>query len=593
MNSQVEEVKAKTDIVAIVGERVQLHKAGKNFKGLCPFHSEKTPSFMVSPELALFRCFGCGEAGDVLSFLQKFDSMDFPEALKYLADRAGIKLERSHFEKNDKQILYDINELSAQFYHYILVSHQAGKSALNYLLAARGLTKDSIKLFQIGFAPESPQALFTFLTHKKKIKPAEIIKSGVCVEVRGRVFDRFRGRVIFPIWDHRGNCVALAGRILPGAKKELAKYINSPETPVYHKSQILYGLNLTKNDIKKEEKAIIVEGEIDLISSHQAGIKNVAAIKGSALTEEQLKILGRFTKEIILALDSDFAGNTAAMRGISIAQREGLDVKVARLGDFKDPDEAAKDPQKYQELLAKSVSIWDFLIDLVFAKYDSKSGEGKAKISREVTQILTNINDKIVSAHYIGLVAQRLGVPPEAVSQEVSGKTSQDKPPKLVQTPAKQEPKNRRDLLEERLLTMLFQNKPDRLIDPAMKDLFHNPLHTRILEEFEKYFKNSSVNIADFAKILPPELMDGFSKFLMLEFGDFNDNEDKLKKEIKDTAKEIQILDIKEQLDAAVKDISQFEKVKNKQGLKTAEGQFTILSQKLSALEEGRFGSII
>ena len=237
---QVDEIKQKTNIVSLVGDYVELKKAGRNFKGLCPFHSEKTSSFMVSPELQIYKCFGCNEAGDAYSFLQKHEGMDFPEALKFLADRAGVKLKPATIRRSgEKERMYEINSHAARFYNYILLNHQAGKVALNYLTKNRELSTDSIKTFQLGFSPDVSFASRKYLVEKKKFGRGELAKAGITYEARGRTFDRFRGRVIFPLMDHRGNTIGFSGRLLPSSKKkDLAKYINSPETPVYHKSRV-------------------------------------------------------------------------------------------------------------------------------------------------------------------------------------------------------------------------------------------------------------------------------------------------------------------------------------------------------------------
>ena len=390
---QIEEVKAKTDIVSIITEHVELKKAGRNYKGLCPFHSEKTPSFMVSPELQIFKCFGCLESGDVISFLQKHEGMDFPEALKYLADRAGVKLIQRQFKgSGEKEKLFEINALAAKFYNYILLSHKVGKPALDYLIKERGLKLETIKTFNIGFSPNVPLALKKFLIDKKKYSYQDLEKAGIVYRRGSGVVDRFKGRIIFPLFDHRGNNIGLAGRILPSIKTEAGKYINSPETEIYHKSKVLYGLNLVRRDIKKENSAVVVEGELDMISSWQAGVKNTVAIKGTALTEDQVRLLNRFCNVFILALDSDAAGDKAARRSIALAQDQGVEVKVARLGKYKDPDDMARKALgEYKKALEKAQGVWDFLVDLIFSKYDETSGTGKAKISKEIIPVLAEM----------------------------------------------------------------------------------------------------------------------------------------------------------------------------------------------------------
>lgn len=242
-DNQIEEIKSKVDIVSIIGEHVTLKKAGSNFRGLCPFHQEKTPSFMVSPELQIFKCFGCQAGGDVFKFLELFENMDFGESLRYLADKVGVKLVSFTPQDNTKQVLYELNNLAAKFYNYLLISHPIGKIALIYLKEDRKINTDSIKTFNIGYAPNGKNALSNFLIKKKKLKTQDIEKAGLVYISHSRVFDRFQGRIVFPISDHRGNTIALAGRLMPPERKDVGKYINSPETPIYHKSYSLYGLN--------------------------------------------------------------------------------------------------------------------------------------------------------------------------------------------------------------------------------------------------------------------------------------------------------------------------------------------------------------
>src|SRR5258708_2329118 len=420
-DSQVEEVKSKIDIVSIVGEHVRLTKSGSNFRGLCPFHSEKSPSFMVSEELQIYKCFGWGEGGDVVTFLEKYEGMEFPEALKYLADKAGVKLvARAGDNSSEKEVLYEINNLAAKFYNFLLTSHPIGKVALNYLQEERYINIDSIKTFNIGFAPLNKNVLSDFLSKKKKINLKEIEKAGL-ISLKGQgVYERFNGRIIFPISDHRGNVVALAGRHLPPGNPKSGKYINSPETPIYHKSSSFYGLYSTKEFIKKEGFAVVVEGEIDLISSFQVGIKNIVAIKGSAFTTDQARLLARYTKVVVLALDTDFAGVAASIRGIKILEDAGFEIRVAKLGRFKDPDEAAKsDPDFYKEKISNAVAVWDFIIDSIVEKYDKESAAGKNNISRELTPILAGINNKIIQEHYIKKLANLLEASVDAVTSEV------------------------------------------------------------------------------------------------------------------------------------------------------------------------------
>ena len=525
MNNQIEEVKSKTDIVSLLSEYLELKKAGRNYKTNCPFHGEKTPSFMISPELQMYKCFGCGKSGDVFTFLEEHEGMEFGEALKYLADRAGVKLVSFKTEaSSEREKIIEINKNTLNFYDYVLNSHPSGKKILDYLTKDRGLSLDMIKLFKIGYSPESFSALFKYLNQKKKFKPEDLKLTGLLV---GRGIDRFKGRVIFPLFDHRGNVIGFAGRILPWMKQDMAKYINSPDTPAYHKSKVLYGLDITKSYIRDEKYAVVVEGELDMISTYTSGIKNVIAIKGSALTEDQIRLIGRFAKKIVLCLDSDFAGDEAAKRGAILAENLGFEVRVARLEGYKDPDEIArKEPEKLKKAIDEAIPIWDFLIESAIEKYGTTDGEDKKKISTEISPILASINDKIVQAHYIEVLARKLSVPVEAVTDEVTKKHVDSKKEEVLLIEKSE--KGRKQLLEERLLINALSEDPRILFSNEVNSLFSTPFVKKILNELEKFLsgikEKDEFNLNPFRESLPKELQKGFSE-IVLENSDFEDIE--------------------------------------------------------------------
>jgi len=315
---QIEQIRQKVDVVELVGEQVVLKKAGRNFKGLCPFHEEKTPSFMVSPERQIFKCFGCQEGGDVYGWLMKREGMEFAEALRTLADKVGIELKsfRPSKEQQVREKLLEINHLASEYYHYLLMTHKLGKKALQYLMK-RGITKALMKRFKLGYSSNEWEGLINFLVKKKGYKVEELEMAGLGIKGQRGYYDRFRNRVMFSLFDHRSRVVGFAGRVFEKEETQ-AKYVNTPETSLYHKSNILYGLEITKEAVKKANKAVVVEGEIDAISSYKAGVKNVVAIKGSALTEGQVELLKRFCENIVLALDADVAGDQAARRKIQM-----------------------------------------------------------------------------------------------------------------------------------------------------------------------------------------------------------------------------------------------------------------------------------
>ena len=357
--SQIDEVLAKTDIVELIGSYLPLKKAGRNFKALCPFHAEKTPSFIVSPERQIFKCFGCQIGGNALKFLMEYEKMDFGEALRFLAQRAGITLRdyRPGPQEAKRERLLQLNHLAAELYHFLLTEHRAGEPGRKYL-AQRGIKKETIEEFNLGYAPLRRNLLEEFLVGKKGFSREELELSGLIFKNnKGQLGDRFFQRLIFPLTDQRGNVLGFSGRLI-FPREGTGKYINTPETPLYHKSQMLFGLAQAKEAIRQEKKVLVVEGEFDMISPYQAGIKNVVAIKGSALTEEQVKLLHRFSEEILLALDEDSAGDAATRRGIQVALNEGLNVfVVSLLGKYKDPDEAVRANLGFFKQRIKSVAI--------------------------------------------------------------------------------------------------------------------------------------------------------------------------------------------------------------------------------------------
>lgn len=591
---QVEEIKQKTDIVNIISERLELKKAGRNYKALCPFHQEKTPSFMVSPELQIYKCFGCGESGDVFSFLEKYEGMSFFETLQYLADKLGIKLKRVNLGREDKrERILSLNELAAKFYNYVLLEHKLGKKALSYLTEKRGLKLETVKKFNLGFSPKNSQALVNFLIKKKGFTKEELIESGTFFPRAGALQDRFYGRVIFPLYDHRGRTVGFGGRILPPEfggeeNKDQAKYINSPETLVYKKSHTLFGLNLVKEEIKREKEVVIVEGELDMISSYQAGVRNIVAVKGSALTQEQVSLLLRFAEKFIFAYDTDNAGINAIKRGAVVAQKLGAQIKVARLGSYKDPDDMARaNPEGLKRVVQEAVPVWDFLIDLSFEKNDAKTGEGKAKISQELVPILSSIEDKIVQAHYVEVLAERLSVPSTAVFEEVSKKQGEAVLEQKIVTEKFAPKKSRRELLEERLLALLFQSDVEGILDESLDLFLQSRVHKKLVEELRKFLSESKkFDPALFLKALPSEIAGHFSELMLYEAGfDFEDKE-RLEKEIASIKKDLKQEMIKEKLIDIQEKMKQAEAKRDVEALNLLRKEFAKKTSELSALNK-------
>lgn len=585
---QIEEVRRKTDIVELISQSVALKKAGRNFKGLCPFHEEKTASFMVSPERQIWKCFGCGEGGDVYGFLMKQEGMEFGEALRTLADRAGVELKeyRPSKEQQIKERLLEINHLAGEYYHYLLMEHKTGKQALEYLLK-RGIIKASMRRFKIGFAADEWEGLQNFLVRKKAYRPEELEMAGLIIKgTRQGYYDRFRARIMFPLFDHRARTVGFAGRVFEGEEKE-AKYVNSPETLLYHKSAVLYGLETTKEAIKKANKAVVVEGELDAISSYQAGVKNVVAIKGSALTEEQAELLKRFCENAALALDEDMAGQAAAKRGIEIADKAGLNVRIIKLKYGKDPDECSqKSARLWKDSVKAAVPVYDFYISLAVDRYGVKTPEGKRKISDEVSRELAKIENQVIKAHYIKKLSGVLKVNEEAVGEEVE-KAERAGMRGGESIKIKSQPgitKTRQDRLEEYLLALILtdESQAARLVKQVEIKWLAESAVKKVLEKLLLSLKKSGKwQVSKFVKSLAAELVEVVDTAYLTDLGKLTQDEDKLELELERTMAELKRLQIKEKMEELSREIKAAEKIKDKVKLKRLGGEFVKASSQL------------
>jgi DNA primase len=428
--SDVEEIKSRLDIVQVIGESVPLKKAGRNLKGLCPFHQEKTPSFTVNPERQTYHCFGCGEGGDIFEFVMKREAADFPEALRMLAKRAGVELKGFDSKASKaKQRLFEANDQAAKYFVAAL-KHASGKVAQEYL-KSRGITDATAEQFRIGYAPDSYDAMVDALK-KKGFTAKELEDAGLVIPGRRGPYARFRGRLMIPIADSSGVVRGFTGRVLDPDAKE-AKYVNTPETDVYHKGKLVFALDLAKQAAINEDSIVMVEGQMDVITAHQAGTPNVVATSGTALTEEQLRQMLRFTKTLVLALDDDAAGRKALLRTIELVGDREAELKAVDMGGAKDPDELiSKDPKAWAKQLKDSPPVIDYLIT-------SALRDEKAPYSREVIkQVLDTVlpalayRPGIDQDFYTEQLATTLGVEKSSIKAKLAG-------PKTVQRVNNQE----------------------------------------------------------------------------------------------------------------------------------------------------------
>ena len=421
MANEVEEIKQRLNIVEIINEYLPLKKSGSNHKGVCPFHQEKTPSFMASQAKQIWHCFGCHKGGDIFSVVQEIEGIEFYDALKLLGDKAGVKIEKKERKDNSKKdILLEIQNLSAQFFHNILLEHPKAELVRDYIYKERGVSEETVKLFKLGYAPESWDLLLNFL--KGKGYSQDLIKeSGMVVfnEERKSLYDRFRNRLMIPLSDVYGNVVGFTARAL-GEDYQGGKYINSPQTLIYDKSKIVYGLHLAKQAIKEAGHAVVVEGNMDVVSTHQADVKQVVAVSGTAMTEAQLSLLKRFTEKLIFAFDEDEAGRLAMRRGVELALNKGFVVCVLELPGGKDPDEAVRqDVAAFKEAVTNAKTIFEVLINRLPARFDLTSASGKNKAALDVLSLLRFLPSAVERDHYVQKLALQIQISANSLFEEL------------------------------------------------------------------------------------------------------------------------------------------------------------------------------
>ncbi|MBZ9578365.1 DNA primase [Patescibacteria group bacterium] len=607
--SPIEEIKNRLDIVKVISSYIKLKKAGANYKALCPFHSEKKPSFFVSPARQIWHCFGCSAGGDIFKFVMQIEGVEFGDALKILARRAGVKLKREDPKlRTERQRTYEICELSSRFFQKQLEGSKTGLEAKKYLLA-RGITEESIKKWQIGYAPDSWRGLSDFLVSQGYTRE-EVEKAGLAIKnEKGNFYDRFRGRIIFPIFDLNSQPIGFGGRVFKTSREprvirsrasdtlkeeggreqddrrkgetlvspsEPAKYINTPGTLLYDKSRILYGLDKAKMEIRKRDFSILVEGYIDVIMSHQVGFNNVVATSGTALTPYQLKILKRYSENILTAFDMDIAGDWATKRGIDLAQAQGFNVKIITMPESLDPaDIISQNQKKWKELVESSKSILDFYFETTFSKFDRKTPQGKKGISKILLKVIKRIPNKIEQSYWIQQLSKNLEVREEDVIAELR-KIKIEKPEteEVEELPPQ---KSRKERLEERLVTLILKS----------------PEHFSLISEKDFDFFSSSISktlsylkkeIHHLAKLKPPsELADLINYFLLKSEIEEISGQD-LDKEFRICLKEIKTLEIKNRLNRISREIKKAENEKDLSKVQKLVKEFDLCSKSLRNL---------
>ncbi len=514
----VRRIQEHIDIVDVVSHYLTLKKRGQNYVGLCPFHHEKTPSFVISPVKQLFHCFGCGTGGDVFGFLMKADSLAFPEAVRVLGERAGISVAppsapaQDPAEISSKESILKIQREAADYYHDLLLHHPGAKNAREYL-KQRGVQPETIKNFLLGYALPLWDGLLKHL-QGRGCSPGEIEQAGLAItreDGKGH-YDRFRDRIIFPIRNLQGKIIAFGGRIYGTAGQDgsLPKYMNSPETPVYTKGHHLYALDKARSGVTQAGGLVIVEGYLDALAAHQVGISNVVATLGTALTPEHLHLVRRFIHKVILVFDPDLAGIRAALRTVDLFISSGVHAQVVMLPGGEDPDSFIKNhgAEAFKDLLSKSVGLLDFALRQMVSNASKKTLEEKLRIVDEVLPVLAKIPNHVERSHYLKWVADQLGVQERDLGMELARSLKQSKKVPKQESPFTTKLVPQFPAEEEMLIKLLLQGKvradalqgrvqPDDFMDPRLGQLFTLILATA--------HHGSDVQIREILKTIPPD----------------------------------------------------------------------------------------
>lgn len=600
-DNAIEEIKSRLDIVEVISEYITLKQAGINFRATCPFHKEKTPSFFVSPERQLWRCFGCSEHGDIFSFVMKMEGLEFPEALRILAKKAGVELQKTDPHViSQKTKLLDICQLAASFFQDSLNSDKGLKT--REYLKKRNVSEKSIADFNLGYAPDSWNDLLQFF-RKKGFKDSEIESAGLIIKKNQSAdyYDRFRNRLMFPISDQHGVIVGFGGRALD--ENEIAKYLNSPETAVYNKSRLLYAIDKAKMEIKKNNFAILVEGYMDTIASHQAGVTNVVASAGTSLTLDQIKLLKRYTPNVILSFDADSAGQDATKRSIDLLLEQEMNVKIVVVPKGKDPDELIReDPQLWKKTIVGAKRIMDYYFDSVFENLDLDKVESKKKAAKILLPIIAKISDRIEQSHWLQQLGARIKVE-EKILREVLGRSKQ----KITHPHAKEEsvemPKkiqSRNLLMSERFFGLILKGlclfpKPGDFLSEIINNLFLEQFKDQKLNQLAKDLKvcysdfnqrQLAFNYQEFKDKLDSESLKNYADLLLFNIEkDFPMLEKTLlEEEISWLVEELKREALLEKLKDVENKLKEAENKKDQETIKNLTQELNILTQELFKL---------
>lgn len=580
MNSTVQQIKDRLSIEELVSSYLKLEKAGANLKAKCPFHNEKTPSFFISPGRGGYYCFGCGAKGDIFTFVQEFEGLDFKGALKLLADRTGVQLEKFNREQeSEKEKLYRIVEEATKFFENNLTE---AKEVQAYL-KGRGVEEKTIKNFRIGFAKNDWRELYFYL-QKKGFSDQEMEKAGLAKASEKGFYDKFRNRIMFPISDSIGRVIAFSGRHFGSEDEKAPKYLNSPDTPIFSKSSVLYGLDKAKDSIRKNNFSILVEGQFDLVLSHQAGFRNTIATSGTALSDStvsrenavsNLGLVRRISSNIVLAFDADKAGVSAANRAAKIALSLGMDVKVASLPEGIDPaDQISKNGiEAWKESVRNSKHIIEFLLARILKNTNGEMRKAGREIKEKILPFVADVESAIEQAHFIKKIHETTQIPEEALNEDLKKVSEQAK---LEKSEVKQVEKAesalfRKDYIERRLLGIIF---------------------------WQQGLKESSLNLEDLMKeiseileISPEEILkrtEDLKEDLIFEAEVFYQDEINLKKDVTELLNNLKEENLKEKLMQKMKILQDFEEKKDSKKVSEVLKEIHEINNKIQEIKNSR-----
>ena len=586
MSNEIEEIKNRLDIVEVIGSYIRLSKTGRNYKALCPFHQEKTPSFIVSPEKQIWHCFGCGKGGDIFTFVMEIEHIDFYEALKTLAQRAGVELKKEPVEKKSRrQKFLAINELATEFFETQLWRSQDGQKALGYL-KKRGLKNETIRKWRIGWAPNNWRALSDFL--RKKYSVDDLIQVGLAISKSNRpteIYDRFRSRIVFPIFNLDHQPVAFSGRIFNQDESQ-AKYINTPETILYQKGYQLMGLNFAHREIRQKDSCLLVEGNMDVIMAHQAGTENVVAPCGTGFTQGQAKIIHRYTENLIIAFDSDEAGQRATRRVIDLALEKGLNTFVVKISEKDPADLILENCQIWLKSVQERIPAIDFYFQSVITN-SSLTIAGKKQIVKIILPTIKRISNQVEKAEWVKKLSQRININEKAIWQELK----KIKEPRELQrrqatslysvsNPSKfdEEPLERRVIL---LFIFVSENglNARAKMEQIKEEYFTSPIYKKMFQFIKKTSGSQSL-----INCFPPDLSSWVSRLLLEVDGLKNYSNKSLEEEVEDLIGRLKGKYLQREINLISQEINDLEKYQPKSV--KINGKVELLSRLISQQKE-------